>query len=604
MPLLPTNLSDIRDSCKEALTPPPEQSLWEWAEENVLLTPKTGTFSPGPYRTRHTPHVKAVMEAYQNPDIHEIVLPWASQTSKTLTETICCVWAIVNDPGNTLFVMPSEQMAKSFSQSRLQRVILDTDAAATHRMTGLGKWNKLEMELDNCVLALTGANSATNLASRPIRRLFLDEIDKYPPAIKEEGDPITLAKERTKTFPNSCVMESSTPTTENAPIHAAFINSTQHEWFCPCPKCGEWFIPDWKCVEFEKEGTDDERAESVRMVCPHCSYRIREGERRAFVTSGEWRKTHDGPADVYGYRISELVSAIGRPWPELVKMWIVAARHAKTGNIELMRSFICSVLAEPWRVETDTLRDAAEFYKYCDGYERGTFPGFLPISGLTVGIDTQKNSFWYVVRAWGGGETMESWLVDYGEVATFEELEPVLFTIYQDDEGKCYRVTAGFIDSGGDKTHEVYSWCRRIGRDAGVMPSRGEQRISGGQRIVLSHLDHDRLGRKVMGGLSLYRINTGYFKDWLDQKLRLDRDAPGAWHIFDGVAQDYVKQMSSEYRDENGAWVTRGQATPNHLWDCEVYALAAAVNAKMDRNRIERPSDDEPEEARGQKRRW
>ena len=113
------------EALASAFRPPPERKLWEWAEANIVLTPKTGTFSPGPYRTRHTPHIREVMESFRDPDTRELVLAFGAQTGKTLMETICCVWTIDNDPGNSLFVMPSEQMAKSFSKSRLQQVITD-----------------------------------------------------------------------------------------------------------------------------------------------------------------------------------------------------------------------------------------------------------------------------------------------------------------------------------------------------------------------------------------------------------------------------------------------------------------------------------------------
>ena len=110
------------NSISNALKPPPVRKLWQWAEDEIILSAKTGTFSPGQYRTRHTPHVRQVMESFQDPDVREIVLPWAAQTAKTLTETICATWTVDNDPGNTLFVMPSEQMAKS-SRNSMQQML-------------------------------------------------------------------------------------------------------------------------------------------------------------------------------------------------------------------------------------------------------------------------------------------------------------------------------------------------------------------------------------------------------------------------------------------------------------------------------------------------
>ena len=46
-------------------------------------------------------------------------------------------------------------------------------------------------------VALTGSNSPADLASKPIRCLFLDEVDIYSAASRQEADPINLAFERT-----------------------------------------------------------------------------------------------------------------------------------------------------------------------------------------------------------------------------------------------------------------------------------------------------------------------------------------------------------------------------------------------------------------------
>ena len=209
--------------------------------------------------------------------------------------------------------MPSEQMQKFF-KNRLQQVITDCSVTDVHTLSRRGTFNLLEMELDNCVIALAGAGSASNLASRPIRYLYLDELDKYPPSLGEEGSPEDLAIERTKTFPNSKVVKSSTITTEDAPIWSSYQQSDRREWFCPCPKCGHRFVVKWGRMQFPKEEengstSDDERAERCvfhaldrspyprnrsqavpciramirQQAAGDCGYRISEG----FAVSGE-----------------------------------------------------------------------------------------------------------------------------------------------------------------------------------------------------------------------------------------------------------------------------------------------------------------------------
>src|ERR1700728_5475309 len=49
-------------------------------------------------------------------------------------------------------------------------------------------------------ITFTGAISPSGLAMRPIRYVLLDEIDRYPASAGTEGDPVSLAIQRTSEF--------------------------------------------------------------------------------------------------------------------------------------------------------------------------------------------------------------------------------------------------------------------------------------------------------------------------------------------------------------------------------------------------------------------
>jgi phage terminase large subunit GpA-like protein len=49
-------------------------------------------------------------------------------------------------------------------------------------------------------LTVVGANSAASMASRPIKVVLCDEVDRYPASAGDEGDPVTLVKVRSTTF--------------------------------------------------------------------------------------------------------------------------------------------------------------------------------------------------------------------------------------------------------------------------------------------------------------------------------------------------------------------------------------------------------------------
>ena len=88
---------------------------------------------------------------------------------------------------------------------------------------------------------MAGANSASSLASRPIRIVFMDEVDRFPASAGSEGDPVALTKKRTTTFWNRKIIMTSTPTIKGASrIEQAFSESDQRKYYVPCPACGEF----------------------------------------------------------------------------------------------------------------------------------------------------------------------------------------------------------------------------------------------------------------------------------------------------------------------------------------------------------------------------
>ncbi|MFP3471938.1 phage terminase large subunit family protein, partial [Micrococcus sp. SIMBA_144] len=76
-------------------------------------------------------------------------------------------------------------------------------------------------------IALVGANAPSGLASRPIRILLADEVDRFPVSAGTEGDPLSLAEKRTNNFYNAKKIFVSTPTIKGASrIESEFELST------------------------------------------------------------------------------------------------------------------------------------------------------------------------------------------------------------------------------------------------------------------------------------------------------------------------------------------------------------------------------------------
>ena len=250
----------------------------------------------------------------------------SSQIGKTEVLLNGLLYAFGNDPGPSMCVMPTLEIAGSFSTDRLTPALRNCPplaaSAPRSRTTGDAILHK---RIAGSPLSLCGANSPASLASRPVRFLSCDEIDHWP-AATAEGDPLALAIQRTAAFRRRKIVLASTPTVKFASrIEDWFARSDQRELWPPCPRCGGRFVVAWKDVVWESGAPD-----SARLVCPLCRGRIEDGERPAMFAAAEWRAGNPDVTRIRGYRAWAIVS----PWLRLSELveslprGEEAARHA------------------------------------------------------------------------------------------------------------------------------------------------------------------------------------------------------------------------------------------------------------------------------------
>ncbi len=549
--------------------PPAQLNPWQWAEALLVFSARSSAF-PGRYRSSITPYVRQILEDFQNPEIRRIHLCWGAQSAKTTTLSVALAYTIDQAPGPALFVMPSLDMARSFSENRLQPLIEDCEALARHKTDNRHDFKKTEFILDRSSIYLQGAQSANQLASRPIKYLFADEVDKWPEQTSKEADALSLAVERVKTYRDHKIIVSSTPTVPSGQIWQAFMAGDRRRYMLPCPLCGALFALEWEHVKFPATADADTLRKETFVECPHCKGSISERHKALMLQHGEWQAHHPAAApEVRSYHLSELYSPWSR-WGDLAVKFVQASQAAKTGNPGALHNFINSSLAEPWQPEEGQRADDDMLLNLRDERPRGLVP--QQTLGITAGVDVQDHGFWYVVRAWGAD--MESWLLYEGHLPDWQAVAQVLtgFKLV-DSTGQQYEINFTLVDSGGHRTSEVYDFCRRM---PGVAPSKGEQRMA--QPWKVSRLDHyPGSGVAIPGGLQLYRLNTTFYKDTLNSRTHIAAADPGAFHLHGEIQPggDYIKHMVAEYRDESGIWRCPS-GRRNDLFDCEAMALAAA----------------------------
>lgn len=546
------------------LKPPEKLTVSEWADKYRILS-ELDSASPGHWRTSKTPYLKKVMDAFNDAFIHDITFCAGAQLGKTSAEQNMIGYAIAQDPGPMLIVYPSEKLAKFTSEKRLQPLIrLCPDLSGRFRER---ESKDLELTFDSMYIALVGANSPSDLSSRPVRYVFFDEIDKFPKWTGAEAGPLELAAERTKTFYNYKVVKVSTPTLKNGNIWQGWLNAdVQYRYFVPCPHCGEMQPLEFGQVKWPEEADENEAKAAAYYRCKHCHEAIDDRQKPAMLRGGEWRgeKKKSGRAAKVAFHLNSLYS----PW---LTFGDVAAKFiASKDEPALLMNFINSWLAEPWVDKANRLRSDVVKSKQLP-YEQGTMPEAAQI--ITCGVDVQLDHFWYSVRAWG--PHMTSWLVDYGRLETWVDVEKVLDRDYIDANGEIRNINLACIDSGYN-TDEVYQFCaEHMGL---AVPTKGSSNPLK-SRYTVTVLD-----KGIGHGLRLYGFDPNQMKDYIAGRLAVDAGASGSWNVCRDVEQEYCDQVCAEqkveHKDKKGrvtlVWEKISSHAANHYLDTETNNILAA----------------------------
>lgn len=528
-----------------------------------------GTASPGRYKSDFVPYVREPLEAFVATEVRQIALCWSAQSSKTMTELLMLGYTIAEDPGPAMFIMPAQSFARSVSEQRIQPMIEDNKVLRVHKLEDRHKFKLEEMTLDNMTIYIRWAGSPSALSSVAIRYLFEDEIDKWETATDKEAGPHELAEERTKTFHNRKIVKSSTPTVESGAIWKALTESDYREYHVPCPHCGAFITFVWKNLRFNPEVSEVEVRKSVYYECQACANHIVEASKLRMTALGKWiPRNPDTDPSTRSYHLNEMYSPWSK-WGDLAVKFLRATKAAKAGQTEGLQNFINSSLAEPWRAKTESVRKFEELEVLVDDRPQGLVPS-EGVKLITCGADTQDHGFYFVVRAWG--EDYTSWLLRSGFVETLEVLEDIIYKqTYKDVEGREYRVGHTLIDAMGHRTSEVYSWCTR---QRAVNPAKGEQKMATPFKSTRIET-FPGTDTPIPGSMFLLRHHTTHYKDWLNNKFTIIPTDSGAFHIHSKPSPDYLRQLSTEYRDDKGIWRCPPHK-PNHFWDCEVLSLVAA----------------------------
>ena len=510
------------------------------------------------------------MDRFTDPLIEKIVLCFGAQLGKTETELNMIGYALDQTSFPTMMVYPTDTIAKFASDKRVQPMIKSVKSISD-KFDENSKLLELDFNNGN-YMVLVGANSPSGLSSRSIKYLFFDEIDKYPAFAGKEADPIKLATERTKTFVDKKIVMVSTPTIESGNIWQAFMSANERrQYYVPCPHCGVSQTLKFKQIKWPEEHNDnaDMIRDTAYYECEHCGERIYDKHKMEMLRRGEWRAVNESQSKVRS--VSYHLSSIYSPW---VTFGDVAYefKNSKDTSATLM-NFINSWLAEPWRSSKTKSTQNLEFTQ--SSYPCGVVPDKAVL--LIASVDVQLDHFWWEVRAYAPG--VKSYLIDYGQASTWEDLEEIIINReYPSEYGEPRQVMKAGIDSGF-RTDEVYQFCSRFPEVC--IPVKGSSNHS----TMAAPYTMTSIEKGVVGGLKLYVLNTDYWKDFIFARMIRPADEVGTIHLYKDCPQEYSDHLRSEEKQEirnvkTGAvtvqWKPLTSHPVNHLLDTCTYNAAVA----------------------------
>lgn len=568
---------------------PPKWTVSRWADEKRHIAAGTGP-EPGRWRTDRTPYLREPMDCVTDPEIETLVLMMSSQVGKTEVIVNIAGYFIDQDPAPQLLVLPTLELADSFSTKRFQPTIDASPALSDKVGTHFGRDTSVtirEKSYPGGDLVFAGANSPASLASRPRRVVMFDEIDKYKVNIGADGDPIKQGFQRTQNFWNRRKILASTPTIEGASAIAEWWSrSDQRLFMCPCHACKKFQALEWERVDWPEKETPAARPAEAFYHCADCGAVWDQRQLWRAVADGHWeaQRPFNGVAGFH-------VWAIYSPWvtmADLAAEWETC--HGKPAEEQ---TFVNLKLGRPFNPSKAAQTTPEILHARREDYSPNKPPHQVPadVLAITAGVDVQGNRFEVTYLGWGDHD--EKWVLHHAvhyddptDPRAWERFESLYLTrTFRHPAGQEMYIEAICFDTG-HLSQVVMDFVRT--RRAAFKNYFAIKGVEGEGRGIITESD-----QKFRLGAKLYLVGVDDGKTTLYQELASVHDPNTQTgvtrvHFPSHLEIDYFRQLVAERvmvvyvaGRPKRKWVP-GNNRRNEALDCFVYAMAARYKLSLD----------------------
>jgi len=543
------------------------------------------------------------------------------------------------DPMDMIIYCPTNSAARDFSTRRIDRMHRHSPEVGAKMIQKKDADNKFDKHYTSGAILTLSWPSVTEFAGRPIGRALLTDYDRMDDDIEGDGSPFDLASKRTTTFQSfAMTLAESSP---SRPItNPKWIRKTKHEapptggilalynrgdkrrWYWPCPDCGGYFEGNFRMLEWDDHANAMDAAESVRMVCPHCSHKIVPDDRHDMQQWGRWVKDGQYFTPESGY--AKLAGAGARShiasfwlngvaaafisWGELVVNFLAAEKeYQDTASEEALKKFYNNDLGEPYMhksMETEILPEhlKARAENMLDEDGNKVVPPNTRM--LIATVDVQKNMWVVQVHAILPGRPFDIVVLDRFDIrksnrldedgerkwcrpGTYLEdwdllIEKVLLKTYplSDGSGRRMSIKMTACDSGGKAgvTTNAYDFYRKLKRE-GYAGRFTLVKGTGRPDAPTTRIDFPDSSRKdrnagARGDVPVLFLQSNTIKDTLSNRLNTITPGTGLIRFPNWLKDWFYAEMCVEMRGDKG-WENPNKLR-NEAWDLLYYCLGVA----------------------------
>lgn len=641
------SLDEIFVSLIVIITPAEQLSVSAAAEKYRYLN-NAGAYV-GPWKNATVPEMVEPMDTFTSRDHSGMIFVGPAQAGKTDSLILnALTYSVMCEPMDLMLVCPTMADGRDFSIRRVDRLHMHSEKVGAMLLPAADADNKFDKQYSNGMLFTIGWPTVSQLAGKPIPRVIFTDRDRMRDDIDGDGEPFDLGSKRTTTF-GSYAMTVAESSPSRPVLDLKWIPRTLHEappcegilklynrgdrrrWHWPCPECNTYFEGDFSMLEWDNDidGSNVDKAETVRMVCPHCHHKIKPDDRDEMRQWGIWLKDGQG-FDERGRVIGEGVrtniasfwlkgvAAAFISWRKLVSNFLDANdEYERTGSEEALKKFYNNDLAEPYypKSMTDDIRSPETLKSHAedDLPERQVPEG---VRFLVALCDVQKNQ--WVVQVFGilpGVKRFDTVLVDRFDVRKSKRLDAdgdalwVKPNVYLEDwdeltehviekeyplsDGSGRKMAIRFVgcDSGGKAgvTTMAYAYFRNLreqNKHRRFILLKGDPSPNN-PRTRITYPDSNRRDSKAgaRGDIPVLMLNSNVLKDDLSGRLDCLEPGKGMYRTPSWLSDSFYSELCAEIRTPKG-WENKS-GERNEAFDLSYYCIGLCVSELIGVERID-----------------